>query len=251
MKIQNIILIFLLMTSLKGISQSERFVCNGNIIRFTNGNINHYRKIVCCPTLKVSKNKFPERIIDSAYLYLINRIGNSFYKKLSQPIYEEVRLDLVDSLKLISPCASIENCQDTTAKYAIGYNFDLPKGMKYYFTLIYNKKGELISNEQLPYFNSNTNCFNIIEPCLAIEIADNDSVYKQKTNQITLNYSKSLNSFIWAIKKNEYKKEFTEDTYCEPNLVLDANTGIIIERYIEEKTSVCHQRRIPYPKLKK
>lgn len=248
-KILFLLIIVIIVSSSEGFSQRERIVCKGKIISFTNGNINHFLRVACCPLVEHTQNTFPKRIMDSANSYLIHRVGKAFIEKINQPIYQELKLELMDSIRTTNPCVSIENCHDTTVKYVISYNFNLPKGMKYYFTLLYNRNGELISNEQLPEFELSINSFNFIEPCIAIEITDKDSVYKQRAKNITLDFSQKLNAFVWIVEKEESINRFNE--YTIPTLVLNATNGRILERYLNKRMLACHQKRINITKAKK
>lgn len=244
------IIILLLISNSTVYCQSERIKCEGETIRFTNGNINHFRKIVCCPTIRVTKNKFPKKIIDSCTSYLVNRIGREFYTKLGKPTYDIVRLDLEDSLSIVNPCESRENCEDTLAKYAIGYNFHLFNEMRYYFTIIFNNEGEVISEEQLPEIKSNKNCFDLINPCAAIKIANSDSVYSQKSNNITLNYSSQHNSLIWIVELNDIRTDSSR-TFHVPTIAIQATTGEILYRFLDKRFSACSGNTPPFPELKR
>jgi hypothetical protein len=122
-------------------------------------------------------------------------------------------------------------------KYGIQYFFLVQDSMRYYLSLVFDKDGQLLSEDFLPDQKTNGNFAQLIDACSAIQIADADSVFKGESECISLEYLPGENTFAWIVEKPSVYKE--RGAIIERFIILNATTGKLIRRKTTKGLLVC------------
>jgi|GEM_PF-2196307 len=221
--------------------------CGHKKLQYENGNKNHFSLVLHTPYKEYSDiNIMPKDIIEKNKNYLLMRAGSDFLKQKAKFVSCYV-INFSDN-------KDHKNREwlavaDKNVKYAFEYYFNIQKGMKYYFTTVYDSIGNLLSQPMLPSINSNQDFDKIIGVCNAKAIAEKDTVFKGKVINISLQYLDSINSFTWNAELPEIKTR-KNGIALKRAIIINANTGIIIKREEREIYSVCDGNTPPMPKLK-
>ncbi len=217
-------------------SQDLYLKCGDKEIACNNGNKSHFEMVTHCPYEETDTSHLPQLIMANAKDYLINRIGNKFYKKLNY--YSSQVIDFKKYKEIKKQKGWISKTSDRRVKYAVQYYFTVQDNMRYYISVVFDKDGNIISNDQLPNHTSNEQFDKIISVCEMKLIAEQDTIFTGKLLNISLEYLNSVNSFVWRVEK-----PWIEGTKPREEihrfLLINAVSGQIIKRENETWTSVC------------
>lgn len=215
-------------------SQDFTLKCGEKIVPCENGNKGHFETVIHFPYLEIDSTKLPQTIHDSARNYLINRLGASFCKK----IYFYASQDVDNKAKIYKFNGFPNPKLDKRTKYAIQYFFIIQDSMRYYFTLVFDKNGRVISKAQIPNYKKNNQFDKIISICDAKIISEQDKLFLGELKNISLEYYDLINSFVWRVEKPFVKgKKPREEIHRF--IILNANTGQVIKRETESWMSAC------------
>lgn len=226
-------------------AQDFYMYCGKEKLPYEYGNKDHFSMVVHCPYIEYRTNKAMPRFINVKNLqYLQNRVGKQFFET-------RVKLDacyIIDfnNKKLVQHKDWLEKA-DKRVKYAFQYSFLIQGRNKYYFTIVYDSVGNMISPDMIPDHHANNAFSKIIPICKAKDIIE--SKMAEKLTNISLQYTDSINSFVW---RGEFAPKKQADTQIETQtiFIVNANNGLFFKR--EEKTiySNCNGNTPPMPKLK-
>ncbi len=220
-------------------SQDFTLKCGEKIVPYESGNKGHFEAVIHFPYKEIDSTILPKTIHDSARNYLINRLGVSFYTK----VYYYASQDIDNKAKIYKFNGFPNPKLDKRTKYAIQYYFIIQDSMRYYFTIVFDKKGRVISKAQIPNYKKNKQFDRIINLCEAKIISEQDKLFLGKLVNISLEYYDLINSFVWRIEKPLVKgKKPREEIHRY--IILNANTGKVIKRETESWISVCDVNKI-------
>jgi hypothetical protein len=198
-KITLFVMIFLT-ASLTGTSQDLILKCGDKEIACINGNKSHFGMVVYCPYEEIDTVKLPQSIKDNAKKYLTERVGTEFYSKLNYYSSQVIGFKRFKEIKKGKGWISDSMC-DRRVKYSIQYYFTVQDSMRYYVSLVFDKKGNVISEDQLPDYRTNRQFGKIMSVCEAKLIAEQDPVFPGELQNISLEYSEDANTFVWRAEK--------------------------------------------------
>ena len=221
--------------------------CGNKKIFFDNGNKDNFSFVIHCPYKEYNDiEALPKKIVDINNSYLINRVGKYFVNKINF-----VSCDIVDfsDSNLVKYRSWLE-VADRRVKFAFQYYFNVQKNMKYYFTTVYDSAGNMLFKHMLPSVDSNKDFYKLIDVCRATDIAEHDAIFKGRVVTISLQYSDTINSFIWEARLTDVDTK-TPGVNVERTIVIDANTWIVLNRIQQEISSMCDGNTPIFPKIKK
>lgn len=220
--------------------------CGRSELRYDYGGKGNFSMAVLCPyTEYKSTAALPKAIVEKNRQYLLNRVGSNFMSKLK---LESTFIVDFSNANLVKHKNWLEKA-DKRVKYAFQYYFIIQKGVRYYFTTVYDSLGNLISNHMVPSQKENNNFGTIINMCRAKQLSERDSLSNGRVENISLEYSDSTNSFVWEAELTPTKTE-NPQLMIRHFLILNASSGIIINRKNEESYSSCDGNTPSFPKLK-
>lgn len=247
MKVSILISLIFINTVVAATAQDLSTYCGNKKIFFDNGNKDNFSLVIHCPYKEYNDIKaLPKRIVDINNSYLINRVGRYFVNKIK--FMSCYIVDFSDS-SLVEHRSWLE-VADRRVKFAFQYYFNVQKNMKYYFTTVYDSAGNLLSKHMLPSVNSNKNFYKLIDVCKATDIAEHDAIFKGTVFTISLQYADTINSFIWEARLNDAQSTMPGES-IERNIVIDGNTGAVVNRIQQKIHSACDGNTPPFPKIKK
>ncbi|TGE24229.1 hypothetical protein E5K00_03170 [Hymenobacter aquaticus] len=223
--------VLVLIISMSAFAQDVEITCEGKVIRCENGNKDHFDMVNDCPYEEVDTTKLPQKVLINAKAYLIKRVGVSFYRQklnyYQSQIVDFARFDEIKKQK-----GWIDEKSDKRVKYAIQYYFVVEGDMKYYISIVFDEKGNIISKDQLPAKARNNNFDRMISVCDAKKIAESDELFSGKLEGISLEYYLKQNALCWRAEKPSVKgsKSFER---MHRFIWIDANTGQIVKRESE------------------
>jgi hypothetical protein len=223
---------FLFLCSAEIFAQDFKTICNTDTIPFSNGNLNHFNAVLYAPYEEMDTTRIPSFILDSARIYLLKRVGNSFYNKLTY--YKSQYIDT--SLNEAKRC-NAKN-YDSRMKYAIQYYFMVQDNMRYYLTLIFDEKGTVISKNQLPDSKTNKQFNEILPVCEVNKRVADDHFFKGELKHIRLDYSNEKNTFVWNVQKPSVKGRKSHES-VQRYIIVNATTGKVITRQNKTVRIVC------------
>ncbi|MFZ4725322.1 MAG: hypothetical protein ACOYMD_07710 [Paludibacter sp.] len=233
---KKIVLLILISLTVCGTVYSQDFTlkCGEKIVPCENGNKDHFEAVIHFPYIEIDSTKLPKTIHESARNYLFNRLGVSFYTK----VYYYSSQDVNYKSKIYKFNGFPNPKLDMRTKYAIQYFFTIQDCMRYYFTIVFDKNGRVISKAQIPNFKKNIQFDKIISICDAKIISEQDKLFLGEIKNISLEYYDLINSFIWRVEKPSVKgKKPREEIHRF--IILNANTGRVIKRETESWISAC------------
>ncbi len=217
-------------------SQDLRLRCGDKEIECENGNKSHFEIIANCPYEETDTLHLPQTIKDNARKYLTGRIGSAFYSKLNY--YSCQVVDFTKYREIKKQKGWIRKTSDRRVKYAIQYYFTIQDSMRYYLSIVFDKDGNIISKNQLPDFKSNSRFDKIMSICDTKVIAEQDTVFTGKLQNISLEYLDSANTFIWRVEKPSVAGTKPMERIGR-FILINAVNGEIIKRETESWVSVC------------
>lgn len=243
-----LVVIFLAVLSLTqyGYAQDNILYCDNDTLYFDNGNKDHFKLVLYTPHKEYDfANHIPKSILNKNKKYLYNRVGKQF-------MHNKVTLEKYIVTNFYDTALLLNNewlkLADKNVKYAFQYYFHIGQGMKYYFTTVYDSLGNLLSKPMLPNKKCNKNFDKLINICDAKKIAEADTFFNDKAWVITLDYSDSLNRFLWEVKHQSTKKDNTR-IIVQKIIFIDANTGEVVKHEEDELFSACDGNTPPMPNL--
>lgn len=221
---------------LKVFSQDLILKCSDKEIVCWNGNKSHFELVIHCPYEETDTLHLPQKIRENVKKYLIDRIGNEFYIKLNY--YSCQVINLKKYKKKRKQKGWVSTSYDKRVKYAIQYYFIVQDSMRYYISIVFDKDGNIISNDQLPNYKNNLEFNNVISVCETKLIAEQDTVYPGKLLNISLEYLDNENTFVWRIEKPSIAGLKPRES-IHRFILINAVNGQIIKRETETWTSGC------------
>lgn len=222
--------------SLGSVSQDFELSCGSDVIGWMNGGKAHWHPIVNCPCVEYpTANSIPDLIRDSNERYITDRLGAEFFKE--RVVFRGgvvVRPDKFDELKESQPWIDKDLCNDRIA-FAFEYYFIVQDSMNFYFTTMFDEKGELASHHQIPD-EDQIGMGSWISPCDAKAIADQDTRYVGLIENISFEFHEQCNCFVWKAQKPEIRKGRKITT---PFALVDAGSGKLLDYVVEQGTIVC------------
>ena len=221
--------------------------CGKEKLRYEHGNKEHFRLVVLSPYREYKDTKnIPATIVEKNSQYLSQRAGTAFINRAT--LEKGYVVDFND--KSISIGDGWREAANKQAKYAFQYSFTVQKGMKYYFTTVYDSLGNLLSKHMLPYQKDNPDFDRIISVCEAKGIAEKSDYDGRKLANISLQYSDSINAFVWEARFID-KKIQDPKKYLYKTVFLHANTGKIVKIDEGEAYNGCDGNTPPMPNLRR
>lgn len=228
------------------IGQDFTMPCGKEKLRYEHGNKEHFSLAVLSP-YREDKNvkNIPVDVVAKNNRYLSARTGAAFLKRAK--LEKTYVVDFNDtSISLPNGWREAANKQ---VKYAFQYSYTVQKDMKYYFTTSYDSIGNLLSKHMLPFHENNPNFDRIIDACEAKKISETSDKDGRKLASVSLQYSDSLNAFVWETRFVDAKTRDPK-VYLYKTVFIHANTGKILKVDEGETQSMCDGNTPPYPKLK-
>src|ERR1700749_4084917 len=145
-------------------------------------------------------------------LYIIARSGMDLFKDISSN-YDA------------NPNFKIKSNGFSKIKYIHNYSFFMNDSIEYHFFIKFDSKGNIIIDHQIPDVKSDKEFRKIIDFCEALKIARQDEYFKYDLMEISLEYSKKFNQFVWCIKTEELHHAITSYDYF---ILIGARAGKII-----------------------
>lgn len=192
--------------------------------------------VIHCPYEETDTLHLPQVIKDNAKKYLIGRVGSGFYGKLNY--YSSQIVDFEKYKKIKKQKGWISKTSDRRVKYAIQYYLIVQDSMRYYLSVVLDKDGNIISNDQLPNYKSNEQFDKIKSVCDTKLIAEQDTVFPGALLNISLEYLDSSNTFVWRVEKPPVEGIIPRKT-IHRFVLINAVNGQIVKRETETWTSVC------------
>ena len=219
--------------------------CGKEKLHYELGNKQHFSMVVLSPYREYKDTRnIPPNIVAKDKKYLSKRTGKAFFSR--------ARLEKVYVVDFNDTSISLPNgwreASNKQVKYAFMYSFKVQKGMKYYFTTVYDSLGNLLSKPALPLQSNNPNFDNIIGACEAKQISETSDKDGRKLASLSLQYSDSLNAFVWETRFVD-KKTQDPKLYLYKTAFIHANTGKIVKTDEGEIRSSCDGNTPPLPKL--
>jgi hypothetical protein len=237
MKLFTILILLALSTTLN--AQDIKMHCAEREISCNNGNKTHFYPVMDCPYFETDTTHIPELILVNAKKYLLDRVGESFYKKLNFYECQIVNFKKFDPAMGTGRAPWMGHGGNKKIRYAIQYYFIVQDSMRYYLSLIFDKNGNILSMPQLPSAKQNPKFDSIISLCDIIHLSENDSIFKGEVQEgISLEYSDRDNVFTWRIEKPPIQGPKPKIT-IHRFLIMNANNGSVIKRETEQWTTVC------------
>lgn len=218
------------------LAQDTKVHCGNDTIRCNNGGKKHFEPIVNCPYVEYPDTaKVPVFICDINRKYLSERMGVFFYSKVKFRGCDVIEPEKYSELKNKRGFTDKASCNGKI-KYAFEYYFMIQDSMKFYFTTIYDEKGNLLSKSQTPDIRQNPDCMNIVDVCEAKTIAEADTEFKGKMTGISLEYSQKYNSFVWVVEK---PREIKDKKVISRFVIIHAQSRKILDHITRKGTLVC------------
>lgn len=196
-------------------SQDVKIACGTKTIGCENGNKSHFSDVMDYKYTETDTTQLPKNVLAEAARYLKARVGNEFYRKINYY-----------ACQLVGE-RDVPNPKTKGIKYAIQYYFTVQGDMRYYLTLAFNAKGELLSPDRLPNIAQNPALGNIIDVCRVYDIAAKDNAYAGAPEGLSLEYSEAQSAFMWKVRK---PGERHEGKLMVRFIYIHANTGEVIKR---------------------
>ena len=235
------IFLFLLCFFISDLLFGQDFIinCDSEKVPYSNGNISNFSAVARLH-YKEYKNIdiIPKAVQQSSQKYLQKRLGQTFMKRIS---FNGCFVISKNDKTIVKPKAEI--------RYALQYSFNIQDGMKYYFTLAFDNLGHLLSSNQVPNISDNPKSGNVQGLCNVKNIAEKKSTLVGSISNASLQYSDSVNYFIWQIDITEDNKSKKTTPKIE-RIILNANTGEFIKAEYLNVVSSCDGNVPPYPVLK-
>ena len=217
-------------------SQDLKLKCGDKEIECQNGNKSHFKMITHCPYEETDSSHLPQNIKDNAKKYLIERVGNEFYNTINYYSSQVVNFKKYKEIKKQKGWLSKRS--NKRVKYAIQYYFKVQDSMRYYISVVFDKDGIIISNDQLPNYKSNVQFDKIKSVCDTKLIAELDTVFPGRLLNISLEYLDSANTFVWRVEKPSVLGTKPRES-IHRFILLNAVSGQIVKRETETWNSVC------------
>lgn len=227
-------------------AQDKKLSCASGEIIAQNGNKSHIRSVVNLPYKEVDSLDIPIHVRDSAYKYLLGRVGLDFMQKLIPYKFGQVFYDKAEEIRKEKPWT--RESSDHRIKYFLEFYFDLENDLQYYITLTYDDKGNMISKHQLPDRHINTSFAEMMPICDAVVIAEKDSIFSGKAVEISLEYMDSTGSFVWSVEKPSIPGRYNSE-FFKRFILLDAVTGEVLSRKMYTSVGVCDGNMPHFPEL--
>lgn len=184
--------------------------------------------------------KIPKHVITKNRNYLYGRYGKKFIDKNAK-LDKCIITDFSDS-SLVFNNDWLQHA-DRRVKYAFQYHFVVQGDMNYYFTTVYDSLGNRLSEHMLPNQKQNEHFDKILSVCEAVKVTERDTSFTSKVWLISLDYSDSLNAFIWEV--GHWASTPDRRITIQKKTFIHANTGEIIKREEQEEFSSCEPPRMP------
>lgn len=219
--------------------------CGKEKLRYEHGNKEHFSLVVLSPYREYKDTKnISAAIVEKNSQYLSERAGTAFIDRAK---LEKVYVVDFNDKSLSIPDGWREKA-NKEVKYAFQYSFTVQKGMKYYFTTVYDSLGSLLSKHMLPVEKDNPAFEQIISACEAKGIVEKSDHDGRKLANLSLQYSDSINAFVWEAHFID-KKTQDPKIYLYKTVFLQANTGKIVKVDEGETYSGCDGNTPPMPNL--
>jgi len=228
--------LFLLALATNSFGQDFRMQCDSVELEWMNGGKAHWRAIMNCPYVEhPTADSIPHHIRDANGRYLAGRMGMHFLEVnlifLGAVI---IRHDLFDTLEKVHPWIDKDACDGRIA-YAFEHCFLVQDSMRFYFTTIFDRKGQLVTPHQIPDMPMSAD-IRWVSACEARSIAEADDSYAGRVEGISFEYYKPCNCFVWKARKTQIRNGRKIIT---PYALVDARSGKVLDHVLEKGTIVC------------
>ncbi|MFN3444953.1 MAG: hypothetical protein ACK44D_04365 [Bacteroidia bacterium] len=207
-------------------AQGFTFQCDSLKVDYYNSISENSELVHSCPTIPIDTSQIPDNFLKNVQNYLIERVGSTFYSRLS---FEDARaIDTIhdDSWWTDKPWLDKRNVKKL--KYSFRYSFTVQDSMKYYFSVSFDKKSRRTSPHYLPSVKQINDFDKKIHTCNAIAIANMDKIFSGQADFIDFEYYPKTNSFMWVIEKPDIKID--EENVITRQILIDINSGNIVKR---------------------
>ena len=179
--------------------------------------------------------KYSSPILFKSQTYIINRAGENFFKNLE---LESMEVNYPENIKVTYENLELYNLEKYDVKYYAKYTYK-KDSFKYAFCLLFDKKGNLISENKFPDLSKNPNFENYINPCEALSLVKNDKRFlNKKIDFIELTYLDEINSFCWLVKEKKLPTKLGINKYTLDSYYVNANLKKLEKFTVENCTSI-------------
>ncbi|MBL7813170.1 MAG: hypothetical protein JNL57_13190 [Bacteroidetes bacterium] len=206
-------------------------------VRCSNGHYNHFDHVLCCPYAETDSQHIPAFVHHKARQYLRRRCGKTFSSGISLYQCQLIEPSLRDSLFQVHPWKRSRHCA-RRQRYAMQFYFTIQNDFRYYFTLSFNPKGHRLFAHQIPRKGLKGNKGRFARPCTIYKKALNDKRWDGRVTDITLDYQRLRNRFVWYVEKEERAETRNPQRLWQPQLIYNVR-GRLLNRRLLKYFVVC------------
>lgn len=144
--------------------------------------------------------KYSSFILSKAKAYIINRAGKNFFKNIQ---LESMEVNYPENVRVVYENSELYELENYDVKYWVLYTYK-KDNYKYAFCLLFDKKGNMISENKFPDISKNPSFENYVSPCDALKLVKNHKKFRdEKVDFIELAYLDEINSFCWLVQEEK------------------------------------------------
>lgn len=187
----------------------------------------------CCDLKRIKK--YSEEILNHSKNYITKRGGENFYRNLE---LESIEVNYPKDVKVVYENKELYKLENYDVQYWIKYTYQKDT-YKYAFCLLFDKAGNMISENKFPDISKNPSFENYKNPCEALNLVKSDEKFQgKKIDFIELAFVEEINSFCWLVKEKKLPTKLGINEYTLDSYFVNANTNKLEKLTVENVTGI-------------